>query len=96
MSGAALEVEEAARGGLGGVHGGVQQSPLADEKAVLETESHQDSDQSSEVVRGPNGEEYPTKDELTTLPRVHGTTSWVLYTIGHVQTLLWSHTPFDL
>jgi hypothetical protein len=70
MSGATLEVEEAARGGLGGL-------TTADEKRAGELNIDSDTDKGDEVLVGPNGEVYPTKEELTTLRRVHGHTSWV-------------------
>lgn len=82
MSGAALEVEEAARGDLGGVFKGA----AGGEKTALDVRTDVDSDETPEVLIGPNGEVYPTKEELTTLRRVHGHTSWVLYTIGWVHT----------
>ena len=81
MSGATLEVEEAARGDLGGIFKG----SAGGEKTALDVRTDVDTDASSEVLVGPNGEQYPTKEELSTLRRVHGHTSWVLYTIGWVH-----------
>jgi proton-dependent oligopeptide transporter, POT family len=77
MSGAALQVEEAARGDLGGLHRG----SVAAEKEAGAMNLDPPSDVDDEVLTGPNGEIYPTKEELNTLRRVHGHTSWVLYTI---------------
>ena len=101
MSGATFEVEAAARGDLGGVLKG---APGAEKTALdVKTAGHDldnITDESTEVLVGPNGEQYPTKEELTTLRRIHGHTSWVLYTIGcvHAQiTSLYisSNTPTD-
>lgn len=77
MSGAALEVEEAARGDLGGLFKG----PAAAEKNALE-QAELDIDKTPDILLGPNGEVYPSKEDLVTLRRVHGHTSWILYTIG--------------
>lgn len=73
-----MEVEEAARGSLGGV----LKNSRADEKAALELQDALESEENFEVLVGPNGEVYPSKEDLVTLRRVHGHTSWVLYTIG--------------
>ena len=78
MSGAALQVEEAARGDLGGIFKGA----AGGEKTALDANLEAEIDKSEAVLVGPNGEQYPTKEELLTLRRVHGHTSWVLYTIG--------------
>lgn len=84
MSGATFEVEAAARGDLGGVLKGSAEA--AGDKVALditaELEKDLPSEVTTEVLRGPNGEEYPTREDLLTLRRVHGHTSWVLYTIG--------------
>ncbi|KAI8308204.1 putative peptide transporter ptr2 [Colletotrichum sp. SAR11_240] len=40
---------------------------------------------SHETLTGPNGEVYPTLEEQTTLRRVHGKVSWLIYTIGFVE-----------
>jgi len=39
----------------------------------------------STVLRGPNGEEYPTAEELQTLERVKGPITWVIYTIAFIE-----------
>jgi proton-dependent oligopeptide transporter, POT family len=83
MSGAALEVEEAARGDLGGLH----RSSVGGDKTGPDVNLDAEIDKTDAVLVGPNGEQYPTKEELQTLRRVHGTTSWVLYTIGSVHKL---------
>ena len=38
-----------------------------------------------EVLRGPNGEEYPTARELETLRRVKGRINWIIYTIAFIE-----------
>ncbi|KAI1803196.1 PTR2-domain-containing protein [Daldinia bambusicola] len=38
-----------------------------------------------EPLRGPNGEEYPTKEELDTLRRVKGPINLIIYTIAFVE-----------
>ncbi|KAI2616821.1 PTR2-domain-containing protein [Hypoxylon sp. NC1633] len=38
-----------------------------------------------ERLRGPNGEEYPTKEELDTLRRVKGPIDWIIYTIAFIE-----------
>ncbi|KAJ0367512.1 hypothetical protein COL154_003166 [Colletotrichum chrysophilum] len=40
---------------------------------------------SHETLTGPNEEIYPTLEEQTTLRRVHGKVSWLIYTIGFVE-----------
>lgn len=37
---------------------------------------------SNEILRGPNGEEYPTADELVTLRKVKGKIDPLIYTIA--------------
>lgn len=37
------------------------------------------------VLRGPNGEEYPTAEELQTLERVQGPITWIIYTIAFIE-----------
>jgi POT family proton-dependent oligopeptide transporter len=45
-----------------------------------------DSDElTDEILVGPNGEQYPTKEELLTLRRTHGHVPFVLYTIAFVE-----------
>lgn len=39
----------------------------------------------SEILRGPNGEIYPTKEELVTLRRVRGRIGWLIYTIAFCE-----------
>lgn len=37
------------------------------------------------ALRGPNGEEYPTAEELQTLRRVKGHINWIIYTIAFIE-----------
>ncbi|PKS05207.1 hypothetical protein jhhlp_008575 [Lomentospora prolificans] len=39
----------------------------------------------NQSLTGPNGEEYPTDEELETLRRVHGKINWLIYSIGIVE-----------
>ena len=39
----------------------------------------------SDILRGPNGEIYPTAEELLTLRPVRGKIGWVIYTIAIVE-----------
>jgi POT family proton-dependent oligopeptide transporter len=38
-----------------------------------------------EDLVGPNGEQYPTEQEWTTLRRVYGKVNWMIYVIGIVE-----------
>lgn len=40
---------------------------------------------SGESLRGPNGEEYPTEEEIKSLRRVCGTVPWSSYTVAFVE-----------
>ena len=39
----------------------------------------------SDILRGPNGEVYPTAEELLTLRPVRGKIEWIIYTIAIVE-----------
>ena len=43
------------------------------------------SEMDESMTRGPDGEEYPTADEVDTLRRVCGTVPWSAYTIAFVE-----------
>lgn len=45
----------------------------------------EDSSIGAAALRGPNGEEYPTAEELHTLRRVKGPISWIIYTIAFIE-----------
>lgn len=51
-----------------------------DDDAVKDTAKGSD-----EVLRGPNGEEYPTKEELDTLRRIRGPINWLIYTVAFCE-----------
>lgn len=44
-----------------------------------------DSETESDILVGPNGEQYPTAEEVATLRRVYGKIPWLIYTIGFVE-----------
>ncbi|ORY58742.1 POT family protein [Pseudomassariella vexata] len=85
-AGANLEV---ANGAIGDI------TPLGkgdnNEKAVLadghgfKDEHVKEDTASDDILRGPHGEEYPTKHELETLRRVKGSINWVIYTIAFCE-----------
>ncbi|RYP49462.1 hypothetical protein DL768_004821 [Monosporascus sp. mg162] len=78
-----LEVVEAARGAVVPLD-----SKVLVEKELLPTHDSEGSvgeDHSAEALRGPNGEEYPTAEELDTLRRVKGPINWIIYTIAFIE-----------
>ena len=65
---------------------------MNEEKVALPSEKEQGvlaADQSDiaaeEVLRGPNGEQYPTAKELETLRRIKGPINWIIYTIAFIE-----------
>ena len=44
-----------------------------------------DSDLDNEAPAGPNGEQYPTSEQVETLRRVCGKIPWLIYTIAFVE-----------
>ncbi|KAI0381485.1 POT family protein [Hypomontagnella monticulosa] len=72
-----------------GVEAAHDSSPIVDEKAAKSTDiAHTGSGSGSDIevhIRGPNGEEYPTEDELKTLRRVKGRINWIIYTIAFIE-----------
>ncbi|KAI1371289.1 PTR2-domain-containing protein [Hypoxylon crocopeplum] len=66
-----------------------EKAPIVEEKAPKETDlAAIGSGSGSEVdehLRGPNGEIYPTKEELETLRRVKGPINWIIYTIAFIE-----------
>lgn len=66
----------------------IESAAVAHEKApaAIETPTvpkYESGDADS--LTGPNGEVYPTDEEMGTLRRVHGKVSWLIYTIGIVE-----------
>ena len=41
--------------------------------------------EASDVLVGPNGEQYPSTEDLKTLRRTHGHVPWLIYTIAFVE-----------
>ena len=59
---------------------------LDDKQQIYNDQTHgSDSESSNEVLVGPNGEIYPTSEDLKTLKRRHGHVPWLLYTIAFVE-----------
>ncbi|KAF2268731.1 PTR2-domain-containing protein [Lojkania enalia] len=77
-SGANLDFVEAATGELPGIAEG-----YSNEKTLEKSESVPDN--ASDELMGPNGEQYPTAEEMQTLRRVYGKIDWMIYIIGIVE-----------
>ncbi|KAK6212054.1 POT family protein [Colletotrichum tabaci] len=80
-TGANLEVVEAARADYPAIEKGVD----AGRKPGPYTGDMADGRDSHDTLGGPNGEVYPTEEELLTLRRTHGTVDWLIYSIGFVE-----------
>jgi proton-dependent oligopeptide transporter, POT family len=77
-----LDVVEAARADYPAIEKGtVSEKPLA----YIGDIAASDWEVDSEILVGPNGEQYPTKDEIKTLRRVCGKIPWMIYTIGFIE-----------
>ncbi|RYP62918.1 hypothetical protein DL769_007123 [Monosporascus sp. CRB-8-3] len=78
-----LDVVEAARGAVVPLDSKVlvEKEPLP----ARDSEGSVSEDHSAGALRGPNGEEYPTAEELETLRRIKGPINWIIYTIGIVE-----------
>jgi POT family proton-dependent oligopeptide transporter len=82
-SGAAnIESAEAAVANFPAMKKGVVDDVEQDNKARAQVS---DKEALNEVLVGPNGEQYPTSEELKTLRRTHGHVPWLLYTIAFVE-----------
>ena len=83
---AALEHVDAARGEFPAVEKGVKnpEKPKAFIGDVKDDAANSDSE-TSDILHGPNGETYPTKEEINTLRRVCGKIPWLIYSIGFVE-----------
>ncbi|EXJ95412.1 POT family proton-dependent oligopeptide transporter [Capronia coronata CBS 617.96] len=85
-SGAAnLESGEIAKAGVPALEKG-----YVDEKQPQEYDKEgalhpSDSEISSDLLVGPNGEQYPSEEEWKTLRRTQGHVPWIIYTIGLVE-----------
>lgn len=77
-----LEAVEAAKADFPGIEKGLAtEKPAAFKGDVISSDSEVDS----EVLLGPNGEQYPTAEEITTLRRTCGKIPWMIYTIGFIE-----------
>jgi proton-dependent oligopeptide transporter, POT family len=62
--------------------------PVSEKGAVEELKGQprvSDSDSLDDVLVGPNGEQYPTAEELKSLRRIAGHVPWILYSIAFVE-----------
>jgi POT family proton-dependent oligopeptide transporter len=76
-SGAALDIVDAAAADYPAVAKGMK-----DESTL---EKQQPYTSTSEDSLGPNGEQYPTTEDWSTLRRVYGKVNWMIYIIGIVE-----------
>jgi proton-dependent oligopeptide transporter, POT family len=77
-----LEVVEAAKADYPAIEKGI----VADKPAAFKGDvAASDSEVDLDVLVGPNGEQYPTKDEIASLRRVCGKIPWMIYTIGFIE-----------
>lgn len=68
-SGAALEIVDAAAGNYPAIEKGLKDETVLEKQGPIAS--------SSEELVGPNGEQYPTPEEFTTLRKVYGKVNWV-------------------
>lgn len=76
-SGAALEIVDAATADYPAIAKGMK------DESILEKQEPRVS--ASDELIGPNGEQYPTPEEWSTLRRVYGKVNWMIYVIGIVE-----------
>jgi POT family proton-dependent oligopeptide transporter len=67
-SGAALDIVDAAAANYPAVQKGMRDETVLEKEPIAS---------SSEELVGPNGEQYPTAEELVTLRKVYGKVNWV-------------------
>jgi len=67
-SGAALDIVDAATANFPAIEKGLKDETVLEKHAVAS---------SSEELVGPNGEQYPTEEELVTLRKVYGKVNYV-------------------
>lgn len=80
-----LEVAEAPRGNPAPSDDGINVEKAHDQSPLGYHGDEALAPASEENLRGPDGEEYPTKVELATLRRVMGPVSWVIYTVAFCE-----------
>lgn len=68
-SGAALDIVDAAAADYPAVAKGMKDETILEKQEAITS--------SSEELVGPNGEQYPTAEEMTTLRKVYGKVNWV-------------------
>lgn len=73
-------VDVAQRAGGAGLSLDAKKAPTA-EKGATEVGTTVDN----ESLTGPNGEIYPTEEEMNTLRRVHGQVDWMVYSVGLIE-----------
>lgn len=76
-SGAALDIVDAATADYPAIARGSIDQTI--------TEKREPQISASEELIGPNGEQYPTEEDWTTLRRVYGKVNWMIYVIGIVE-----------
>ncbi|GKT41290.1 putative peptide transporter ptr2 [Colletotrichum spaethianum] len=76
-----LDVVEAARANYPAIEKGAHARKTPD----AYTGDVADGRGSHDTLGGPNGEVYPTEEELLTLRRIHGKVDWLIYSIGFVE-----------
>lgn len=85
-SGAALEHVDAAMGDFPAVEKGMIHSEKPGVfQGDLKNNAEGSDSEISDVLHGPNGEVYPTKEEIQTLRRVCGHIPLLIYSIGFVE-----------
>jgi len=67
-SGAALDIVDAAAANYPAIQKGMKDETIFEKEPISS---------SSEELVGPNGEQYPTAEELVTLRKVYGKVNWV-------------------
>lgn len=82
MSAAAdVDLVEAARGDMPRIEKGMPNTG----KPAAYTGDLSEKIEPVESFRGPNGEIYPTEEEIATLRHTHGKVNWLIYSIGIVE-----------
>lgn len=88
MSGSAAVIDhvDAALANFPAVEGGTKPHPEKPAAYIGDLKEPETSDSDpDEVLHGPNGEVYPTKEEIATLRRVCGQIPWTIYTLGLIE-----------
>ena len=75
-SGAALDIVDAATANYPAIEKGLKEETILEKQAAVAS--------SEEALVGPNGEQYPTAEELVTLRKVYGKVNYVSSTIPSI------------